>query len=636
MKHTIRGGDSASAPPGIRTASARRLTAGAVATVLGLGLSLTGLPAAHAAETYFCPDNTQPYAPVAEVEAFSAGTAVTGLSVTQGTAPDAFTGTYIGYIADELGKGKDLLLFRLSSPVIDGTGAGALKPAGIWAGMSGSPVYTTDGRLIGAVSESLNADNLPIAGVTPAAYMKTIGTTALGTSAKVKVTSSNLRTTAAGLRIAGTSLVGSTLSPVRTVNLAGPAGARQNAFTNRTLARTPSSAKAAGTLRSRTFLAAAGQSDSVPASLVPGGNIFVSYTSGDLEAGALGTVTAVCGSTVWAFGHPMDFTGEASLLMANASAAMIVPDGTGVYGSYKQVSQIGAPVGMITQDRLVGVRGTLGATHTFGVGVDVQNASGTKVASYRMDVADPEIAASAVAVLVGQAAAEQLDQHYAGTAQVTWTVDYQRANGDPGTFTNTQFAEDPSAFSDLVATYPAQDVYTITSNEFEDVSITGVQVTLKLLSANAVSYKTSGVQVQGKAGAWTSLAGAKLKAGSSYQLRPQYVVRTNGRAGATIGGDPFTVKLSSKARKSGSFAISATADSTQVCDQDANTCDDWQSDDTDGSFDDVLAALEGEVPYNLVDGVLRYKLKSGSTIRPFSLAAPGVVTGTTKVSFTIK
>ena len=99
-----------------------------------------------------------------------------------------------------MGKGKDLLLFQLSSPVIDGTGG--LKPAGIWAGMSGSPVYSSDGALIGAVSYSLNYDNLPVAGVTPAEYMKTIGSTLADAPVTVRVGKQNLnraegRTTAA-------------------------------------------------------------------------------------------------------------------------------------------------------------------------------------------------------------------------------------------------------------------------------------------------------------------------------------------------------------------------------------------------------------------------------------------------------
>lgn len=642
MQHSIRGGDSASAPPGTRTRT-RRLTAGVVATVLGLGLSLTGMPAAHAAGTYFCPDSTQPYVPVAEVEAFSAGTAVTGLSVTQGTSPDAFTGTYVGFIADALGKGKDLLLFKLSSPVIDGTAG--LKPAGIWAGMSGSPVYTADAehRLIGAVSYSLNADNLPIAGVTPAEYMKSIGTTALGTSAKVKVTSANLRASADSVKAAGATLAGSTLSQVKAVDVAGAAGAKQNAFTNRTLARTPKSADGASYLRSGNFRpAAALDPDGVRAPLKAGGNIAALYSSGDLIVGAIGTVTAVCGNTVWAFGHSMNFAGETKLLMSNASIAMVVPDATGMSGSYKQASAFGAPVGLVTQDRFVGIRGTVGATNSFGIDVAVQNASGAKVTSYHTEVANQDVAATVVAYLTGQAAYEQLDQYSSGTGRLTWTIDYKRADGSAESLKNTQITADATSFPDTVATPPANDVWAITSNEFENVTLTGVHLTLRLLSSKAVTYKASDVQLLGKAGHWGTLDGRKLKAGKTYSVRPAYRVQANGKPTGTAVGGTVKFKLSSKARKSGYFQFASATDSSQDCitTPDGSTlCVDFGDDEDAGGyadFDDLIASLTDEPSNSDVTASLYYKLKKGSTSRDYAWTGPGVVTGSVKDYFLIK
>ncbi|MCB0913364.1 MAG: hypothetical protein KDB60_17300, partial [Propionibacteriaceae bacterium] len=470
-----------------------RLVAGLAATALGVGLSISGAPAAHAAESYFCSDNTQPYAPVADVEAFDAGTAVTGLSVTKGTTPDEFTGSYIGYIADALGKGKDLLLFRLHSDVIDGTGADGLKAAGIWAGMSGSPVYTTDGKLIGAVAYSLNWDNLPVAGVTPAEYMKSIGSTALGTASTMKINKDKLKVSSAGTTVAGTNLAGASLSQVKTVNVAGPAGTRANELTNLTLARTPKTAKSASTLRSRSFLPAAAQRN-VTEPLVAGGSVAALYASGDLIAGAIGTVTAICGDTVYAFGHPMDAIGKTLLGMANASTALIVPDGTGWYGSYKQVSRIGDPIGMITQDRTVGIRGTIGDVTSYGVDVAVQDASGAEVATYHSDVINPEVGASAVASLTTQATYEQLDEWYSGTGKVSWTIAYTRADGTTGTLTNTQVVADNYWFGEYAGEYPANDVWAISDNEFEDVTIDSVQVTVQLLSADMLTYAASGVQ----------------------------------------------------------------------------------------------------------------------------------------------
>lgn len=642
MSHLIRIRPIGTTPPP-RDAAWRRSTAVLAAAVLGFGLLGTATPAAHAAESFFCADGTQPYAPAAEVEAFAAGESVAGLSVTHGTTPEAFSGAYVGFIDNALGKDKDLLLFRLSSPVIDGTeSSGGLKGTGIWAGMSGSPVYTTDGRLIGAVAYRLTSENLPIAGVTPAEYLKSIGTTALGTSARVRVTNSNLRTSAAGTSAAGTTLVGSTFSQVRTVNVAGSAGARQNAFANRTLARTPRSADAGAFLRSGGFLpAAAANSSAVTAPLVAGGTLAVTYTSGDLLIGAVGTVTAVCGETVWGFGHPMAYEGEASLLMANASTAMIVPDGAGLSGSYKQVSQFGAPVGMITQDRRAGIRGTVGVVKAFGIDVDVENASGAQVASYHVGVADPEVAASAAAGITGQAAYEQLDQFSSGTGEVTWTIGFRREDGSAGSLTNSQVVADRYFFPDVVATELADQVWAIVDNEFEEVAITGIQVTLRLLDADATSYKATDVQLLKNSG-WASLSGTRLKAGKSYTIRPEYRIQKNGKLRASVFGDPVKVKLASTARKSGTFSVAPANAVSEECEVDSSGnvfCIEWGDGSVEsyGSFDELIASLDEFVPASSVVGELRYhRKKKGSAVREFTWTGPGVVTGAAEADFSIR
>lgn len=624
----------------------RRPLAMFAAAALGISLTAASVPVAQAAGTAsFCTQVGQEldYATVATVEGFAAGTAVHGLSVTSGTTPDAFTGTYVGFIANALGKGKDLLLFKLSSPVIDGTSPNGLEAAGIWEGMSGSPVYTQDGALIGAVAYSLNSDNLPIAGVTPAEYMKAIGTTAVGTSSKVHVDVSNLRVSPDGVKTAGTSLAGSTFTPVRAVKVAGGAGAEENAFINRTFARTPRTARSATFMRSGGFMAAAAEVPAaVPAALEAGGTIAVLYADQDLIAGAVGTVTAVCGSTVWAFGHPMDYTGNVSLPMSNASTAMIVPDSTGRGGSYKQVSEFGAPVGMITQDRNVGIRGTIAATDpdSFPIRLDVKDPGGTLVATYQTTLADPELADSAVAALVGTGAQEQLDQYGAGTGQLTWTISFTRADSTPGSLTNSE-AVASADFPDEVGTQFADDVYSIETNSFEEVAITGITATLELKSADAISYKASGVQVQTGPATWASLSGAKLKSGSTNTVRAVYTVIKNGKPHATGYGDPTTLALALKstAKTGGAFKVAAAATPDESCDVDPSgdiACSDWtDSSDDYTSFDDLLAGLQGEPSYNVMLGGVKYSLKKGSASAKFTWTAPGVVTGSAKASFKI-
>src|SRR5689334_2374467 len=87
--------------------------------------------------------------------------AVTGLTVTQGTDPSsgAFTGKIIGVLKDGIEPGVDMVMAQLTSTQID--------QSGIWEGMSGSPVYASDGRLIGAVAYTLSYGSTPVAGITP-------------------------------------------------------------------------------------------------------------------------------------------------------------------------------------------------------------------------------------------------------------------------------------------------------------------------------------------------------------------------------------------------------------------------------------------------------------------------------------
>ena len=75
-------------------------------------------------------------------------------------SPDPFTGEVIGVLEDGIAPGLDMVIVDLDSPAIQAAG-------GIWQGMSGSPVYAGDGRLIGAVAYGLAYGPSPIAGVTP-------------------------------------------------------------------------------------------------------------------------------------------------------------------------------------------------------------------------------------------------------------------------------------------------------------------------------------------------------------------------------------------------------------------------------------------------------------------------------------
>jgi len=133
----------------------------AVSAAVTAGLCLTGTAAltspSHAA-TGVC-DTAFPVADLTPDQV------VHGLTVTSGTNPSTFDGSVIGVLKDGIEPGVDMVMAKLTSPTI--------SEAGIWAGMSGSPVYAENGDLIGAVAYTLSFGQTSIAGITPWEDMQT-------------------------------------------------------------------------------------------------------------------------------------------------------------------------------------------------------------------------------------------------------------------------------------------------------------------------------------------------------------------------------------------------------------------------------------------------------------------------------
>ena len=92
------------------------------------------------------------------------------------------------------------------------------------------------------------------------------------------------------------------------------------------------------------------------ASLLPGAAVGVAACYGDFSVGATGTVTAVDGKRILAFGHPFLHRGNVNYFMTDAK---IVGTISGQSLGMK-VATIGHIIGRISQDRETGIAGTLG------------------------------------------------------------------------------------------------------------------------------------------------------------------------------------------------------------------------------------------------------------------------------------
>ncbi len=91
------------------------------------------------------------------------------------------------------------------------------------------------------------------------------------------------------------------------------------------------------------------------AKLSPGDPVSVLMAYGDFAVGGSGTVTAVDGNKILAFGHPMTYKGNANYFLAESN---IIGSASGLLNGTK-VGTFGKLIGRVNQDRFSGVSGIL-------------------------------------------------------------------------------------------------------------------------------------------------------------------------------------------------------------------------------------------------------------------------------------
>src|SRR5499427_6868144 len=85
-----------------------------------------------------------------------------GMTVFEGSKPERFEVEVLGLLNGVPNPKQSSVIARLGGPLVARTG--------VFAGMSGSPVYI-DGKLVGAVAFTFPFSKEPIAGITPIKYM---------------------------------------------------------------------------------------------------------------------------------------------------------------------------------------------------------------------------------------------------------------------------------------------------------------------------------------------------------------------------------------------------------------------------------------------------------------------------------
>ncbi|MBE7325704.1 hypothetical protein IEQ44_13710 [Nocardioides sp. Y6] len=466
-----------------------------LAALVGAGLlasGLAGVTALNQAAVSAAPAAPAGECPVAfPAAALASGDSVTGLTVARGTTPASFTGEVLGVVKDGIAAGVDMIIADLSSPDIDAAG-------GIWAGMSGSPVHAADGRLIGAVSYGLSWGPSKVAGITPYEHMDDLHR---GQSARSNV---SLRGSLAGT-VAGAAGVSKDQAARGMTRLQVPMSAtgidpaRIAKVADRPWIRSPRSAGAA--------VGSVGRE-----AIVAGGNLGASVSSGTVTYSGVGTVTSVCQGSVVGFGHPLAYMGQTSAALHPAEAVYVQEDSA---NTPFKVANLGAPVGVIDNDRLAGISGVLGPVPD-GTTISSTSRYGNRSFSGTSTVTVPLYAPEVVWMHNATTNDRAVDGWAKGNGLVSWTITGTDEKGAPFTLERTD--RHPAGW-DLAseAVGEAPDLLW-QLQRLSGVEVDSVESDITL-SQSTARLRVAGVEQRAK-GKWVKVRGPVVaKAGKKMVLR---------------------------------------------------------------------------------------------------------------------
>lgn len=287
-------------------------------------------------------------------------------TVFAGKEPQEFGVEILGVLPGFPGPRQSAIIAKLSGANVEKTG--------VFAGMSGSPVYI-DGRLVGAIAFSFPFSREPIAGITPIKQMIDIFEMgSINAPQKPKepraVSFAQLAATewksilpkpavTGGPLMAAVSegsplisLMGQQMIPIATpVVFAGISRESLSMFAPQLMANGLLPVSGVGGSAAITALGEVTEN-----TLAPGTSLSVQLVRGDYSIAASGTVTFRDGDRIYAFGHPFLSLGVADMPMTETSVVTVIPN---VANSFK-LSVPGQMMGAISQDRAAGVFGSLG------------------------------------------------------------------------------------------------------------------------------------------------------------------------------------------------------------------------------------------------------------------------------------
>lgn len=392
----------------------------------------------------------QEFMPISEVKEGMHGFAKT---VVHGTEIDTFDVDIMGVMKKQGNTGGDLILVKVSGPVID-------KSNGIAQGMSGSPVYV-DGKLLGAIAYGFSNSGGRIGMVTPISDMLSLWT--------IDDSKNSLsHSLPEGLVPLKTSLMSTGYSEDALNYLAS----KMKDFN-----MYPYSAATSG-------------NDEIVRPLEAGGAVAATMVTGDLKLGAVGTVTYVDKDHIVAFGHPFRNSGNSSYFMNNSYVFTVIPSTDSPF----KLASIGADIGEVTQDRVEGISGISGRIPdfvAFHAEVKDKDTNERKNLNVKM-IQDEKIIASLASTSAYSAVSNTINRKGEGTVSIKYTLFPKDLKKKPFTRSNMYWSSVDISERSVDEIHNAVSI--LAQNQFEkyplrsitfDAEITKERKTAQLLDATA-------------------------------------------------------------------------------------------------------------------------------------------------------
>jgi hypothetical protein len=411
-----------------------------------------------------------PCADVMPLSSVATGDIGEGWTVVQGTDPQPFDAEVLGVMPDGIAPGRDLIIVEISGPTVDAGG-------GVWAGMSGSPIYVDHGsgpELIGALAYGFSFGATNIAGLTPAEDMLHVNGLAVTprVPARIKLSRSVVRSVARTIDAALPTLSGSLVRLKLPATISGLSVDRL-----RQVRKLPFFKKHRSTMMYMPSASAAASLTGVVDDLAPGGNFSAALSYGDITFAGVGTTTYVCDGQALAFGHPMLFSGRTKLGAGSADSIAIIPDPT--LTPFK-LANVTGPLGTVDQDRLAGIRAVDGAPPSIPVTTAVTSLDSANSHVGQTDVVFEDLYPDLAFIHIFFNIDSVFDKIGSGSASYDWTIEGKREDGTPWEFHKTNMYTSEFDLSIESAFEIYGELLAIANFQNEKIDFTNVEATINL------------------------------------------------------------------------------------------------------------------------------------------------------------